>query len=169
MSRQVSADSLGNAVSFEPLVAETYLGCVRISTKRCLYRKSSGDESLCMEKSNCMHRNGRFKSERNPLVACEWSISMGQRIRLSIHGSFRIARIICQFSLQNLSRLGPRFASPFVDIQVPVIRSRSMLDDVSLLTNGIASRYLELACSEAPPVWATESSQGHFTYARNLP
>lgn len=169
VSRQVSADSPGNAVSFEPLVTET----------RSRMR-SHLDETLSIPQEFRRRESLHGKIE---LHASQWSIqarkkSIGSLRMVYIHGAKN--QIINTWVFPNRPDHMPVFAAEliavgaevrvaFVDIQVPVIRSRSLLDDVSLLSTGIATRYVELACNEAPPVWATESSQGHFTYARNVP
>ena len=69
----------------------------------------------------------------------------------------------------ELIAVGDEVRVAFVDLQVPVIGSSAVLEDTSLMTSGIAARFSGLPCNEAPPVWAIESSQGNYTYARNVP
>ena len=69
----------------------------------------------------------------------------------------------------ELIAVGDEVRVAFVDVQVPVIGSSAVLEDTSLMTSGIAARFSGLPCNEAPPVWAIESSQGNYTYARNVP
>lgn len=168
-TRKISAVSPDSTVSFEPLVAET----------RSRMRPHS-EETISVPNEFKKRESLHGKIE---LHASQWSLQAGRKsigsVRMVyIHGAKN--QIINTWIFPNRPDHMPVFAAEliavgaevrvvFVDIQVPVVRTRSILDDVSLLTNGIAARYLDLACNEAPPMWATESSQGHFTYARNVP
>ncbi|MCU0711750.1 MAG: phytochromobilin:ferredoxin oxidoreductase [Pirellula sp.] len=169
VTREASQVARDGAVSFEPLVFET----------RSRMRSHS-DETMSIPQE---FRQRESLHGRIDLQASQWSIQARKKhiasVRMVyIHGPKN--QIINTWIFPNRPDQMPVFAAEliavgsevrvaFVDVQVPVIRSISMLDEVSLLTSGVAARFSELVCSEAPPVWATESSQGNFTYARNVP
>jgi len=53
----------------------------------------------------------------------------------------------------------------FVDIQTPVMTGDT-IDEVTLLTAPLATRFACLPCNEKAPEWATTASPGNFTYSR---
>jgi len=68
----------------------------------------------------------------------------------------------------ELIAVGEEVRVAFIDVQIPAIETGE-LDDVERMTGALSPRFAGLPCNEEPPTWAIESSQGNYTYARNVP
>ena len=169
MSKKTSRATHQENVSFEPLVDQTKSRM-----------RNQLDESHLVPSQFLRRDSLHGKIE---LHASQWSIQVASRpigsLRMVyIHGPKN--QIINTWVFPNRPTHMPVFAAEliavgtevrvaFVDVQTPVIESSSILDDTSILTGGIAPRFAGLPCNEDPPIWAIESSQGNYTYARNVP
>ena len=116
------------------------------------------------------------------LRAQEWTLQVSGRpignLRM-VHIQGAKNEIINTWIFPNRPRQMPVFAAEliavgnstkvaFVDIQVPVV-SDAVADDAASITSSLEPRFSCLPCDEAAPEWATHDSQGHFTYARDVP
>lgn len=169
MPKKKSPVTHQECVSFEPLVDQT--------KSRMRYQL---DEAHLVPSQFLRRDSLHGKIE---LHASQWSIQVaskpiGSLRMVYIHGPKN--QIINTWVFPNRPSHMPVFAAEliavgtevrvaFVDVQAPVIESSSILDDTSMLTSGIAPRFSGLPCNEDPPHWAIESSQGNYTYARNVP
>ena len=116
------------------------------------------------------------------LIAKEWTLQsekqpLGQLRMVHIQGAKNA--IINTWIFPNRPAKMPVFAAEliavgnatkvaFVDIQVPVL-SKFIAEEVATLTSALSTRFTSLPCNESPPEWATNASQGNFTYARDVP
>jgi hypothetical protein len=169
MTRQSSRSALPERVSFADLVSET---------KSRMRLHLNEDSAIDPEFTKRDSLHGKIQ-----LVASQWSIQFASKPIASLRMVYIQGpknQIINTWIFPNRPKEMPVFAAEliavgdevrvaFVDIQVPVISSKSVLEDTSLMTSGLAARFSALPCDEAPPVWAIESSQGNYTYARNVP
>ena len=169
MSRQSRQAALPDRVSFATLVNET---------KSRMHFHLDETATIPTEFRNRESLHGKIV-----LTASQWAIQVSSKQIASLRMVYIQGpknQIINTWIFPNRPKQMPVFAAEliavgdevrvaFVDIQVPVIDSSSVLEDTSLMTSGPAARFSGLPCDEVPPVWAIESSQGNYTYARNVP
>jgi hypothetical protein len=153
-----------------------YLRLVEQTTK-FMNRQHAISETISGEFSKRMSLNSKMT-----LNAKEWTLQsenqpLGQLRMVHIQGAKNA--IINTWIFPNHPTKMPVFAAEliavgnatkvaFVDIQVPVL-SQAVADDVASLTAALSIRFTSLPCNETAPDWATNASQGNFTYARDVP
>jgi Ferredoxin-dependent bilin reductase len=146
-------------------------------TTKLMNQQRAISETIPNEFSKRMSLNAKMT-----LIAKEWTLqsgsqSLGQLRMVHIQGAKNA--IINTWVFPNRPAKMPVFAAEliavgnatkvaFVDIQVPVL-SKFAAEDVALLTTALSTRFSSLPCNETPPDWATNASQGNFTYARDVP
>ncbi len=159
---------------------------------RSLAADGSPFEALACYTSNCMQLlhatpcdldesfarklsiNGRFL-----LSSQAWELSSRRRSFANVRMVYikgQKTEIINTWIFPKRSDLMPVYAAElisiggvhriaFVDIQVPGLQPTEK-EDVEFLTAPLATRFSVLPCDEPPPAWATDSSQGNFSFAR---